>query len=87
MKSITNNIFPDDHPVMLAYDNINIHKGRPRHARLKVRTIPVMWNFTGKIAIKPKIEDVKHLFKSTKSSVKPQKTLENVKLSDLLLGE
>ena len=85
-QTIVNTMFPDDSPVMIAYDNINIHRGRARYTRLKAKTIPIMWNFTGKIAIKPNIEDIKHTFEDKISSLQPQKMLKDVKVSDTLLG-
>lgn len=85
-QTVVDRMFPDDSPVVIAYDNINIHKGRARYTRLKEVTIPIMWNFTGKIAIKPKIEDVKHMFEDETSSLQPQKMLKDVKVSDAFLG-
>ena len=78
--------FPDNCPI-IAYDNINIHKGRARHIRLKGRTVPIMWNFTGKVVIKPETEMINHLFEDSKTASKSQKLLENLKLEDILLGE
>ena len=85
-KNIIPTTFPDSCPIILAYDNINIHKGRARHARLKGRTVPIMWNFTGKAVIKPWIDEVKHLFEDTKTASEPQKLLKDIKLEDVQLG-
>lgn len=85
-KTMVKTMFSDDYPVMIAYDNINIHRGWARYTRLKEKTIPIMWNFTGKIAIKPNIDDIKHMFEDKKSALQPQKKLQNVKVSDTLLG-
>ena len=79
--------FPDICPVIVAYDNINIHKGQARHTRIKDKTVPIMWNFTGKAVINPIVENVKNLFDNSKTASESQKELEDITVEDVMLGK
>ena len=76
-KNIVDKLFPDNCPVIATNENINIHKVRARHTRIKERTIPIMWNFTGKAVIKPIVENLKNLFDDSKTSSDSQKQLKS----------
>ena len=78
--------FPSTTPVIIGYDNINIYKGKARFARLKGTFLPVMWNMTVRMARKPVIDDIQHLWASTDSAVKPQRDVMSLTVEDIFLG-
>ena len=52
---------PDDIPVMLLMDNINMYRGNKRHHRLFKTLGPKMWNFTVRGVIIPNCDDIRQL--------------------------
>ena len=68
------------------FDNINIHKGRSRHVRLKQSVTPVMWNFPVRAALKPDLSASESLWKEPKAATEPQKLLSEFTVENLLIG-
>ena len=78
--------FPSFCPVMLLFDNINIHKRRSRHIRLKHSVIPVMWNFTVRAILKPNLHEIEHLWKDPATAEKEQCNMGKLQAKDFFIG-
>ena len=72
---------------MLIFDNINIYKGHSRHIRLKKSTVPVMWNFTVRAALKPNLSGKEYLWRDPDTATKPQGNLKEVNSDQLFIGK
>lgn len=78
--------FPSNTPLIIGYDNINIYKGKARFSRLKRKILPVMWNLTVRMARKPNIDGIEHLWESPDTACKPQKDILALTVEDIFLG-
>jgi hypothetical protein len=76
---------PGGCPVMLLFDNINIHHGRPRHQRITQKVKPVMWNFTVRAVLKPDISAISSLQTGNVDKT-PQRALKELEAEDFFLG-
>ena len=54
-------VAPDNVPIMLLLDNINLYKGKRRHNFKYIA--PTVWNFTGQALIIPNTDGIQHLFR------------------------
>ena len=79
--------FPSETPLIIGYDNINIYRGRARFSRLKRAVLPVMWNLTVRMARKPLVSGIEHLWASHDTAKKPQKDIMSLTVEDIILGE
>lgn len=79
-------VFPPNTPVIIGYDNINIYKGKARFPRLKRAILPVMWNLTVRMARKPVVNGIEHLWASPDTASKPQKDVMSLTVEDIFLG-
>ena len=62
LDSQVKKLFPNEVPMVLLKDNINLYRGIKRHHRLSEKAGQKMWNFTGYGAILQNISGIKHLF-------------------------
>lgn len=85
-QEIISEYAPDDVPVILLMDNINMYRGNKRHQRLFKLQSPTMWNFTVRGAIVPDCSGIDHLLKDPETSQKPQRQLTSLKAEDLFIG-
>ena len=76
---------PSGCPVMLLFDNINIHHGRPRYQRITQKVKPVMWNFTVRAVLIPDTSGIDGL-QTSKIDKTPQRALKELKADDFFLG-
>lgn len=63
-----------------------MYRGKKRHDRLFTEVGPKMWNFTGRAAIIPELNEVKHLLECEETTTKPQIDISSLKIEDILLG-
>ena len=77
---------PSNTPLIIGYDNINIYKGKAQFSRLKRKILPVMWNLTVRMARKPNIDGIEHLWQSPDTACKPLKDILALTVEDIFLG-
>ena len=65
-------VAPENVPIVLLLDNINLYKGKRRHLRLFKYIAPTVWNFTGHALIIPNIDGIQHLFREKKTALESQ---------------
>ena len=68
-------------------DNINLYRGKKRHLRLLKDVGSKMWNFTGRAAIIPDVEDLKDFFLCKETATLPQTDISSIEAKDILLGK
>lgn len=78
--------FPSETPILIGYDNINIYRGKARFPRLKKAVLPVMWNLTVRMARRPVVSGIEHLWASHDTARKPQKDIMSLTVEDIILG-
>ena len=65
-------VAPENVPIVLLLDNINLYKGKRRHLRLFKYIASTVWNFTGQALIIPNIDGIQHLFREKKTALESQ---------------
>ncbi|CAB4007800.1 Hypothetical predicted protein, partial [Paramuricea clavata] len=76
---------PDGCPVIFLFDNINIHRGRPRYERIQRKATPEMWNFTVRAVMKPDVSGIDNI-STMNIDLTPQRPLKDLKAVDFLLS-
>ncbi len=78
--------FPQDRPVILLLDNINLYRGNKRHHRLFKVLGPKMWNFTGRAALLPNLTGMEDMLRDDKECLEPQGSIKELKAEQVFLG-
>lgn len=78
--------FPEDRPVILLLDNINLYRGNKRHHRLFKVLGPKMWNFTGRAALVPNLSGIEDLLHNEKACLEPQGSIKELRAEQVFLG-
>ena len=71
---------PTTSPVILLMDNINLYRGTRRHLRLFKPLGSKMWNFTGRAAVIPNLENLGDLMSCRETAALPQMDIASVKV-------
>ena len=72
---------------MLLMDNINLYPGKRRHLRLFKPMGSKIWNFTGRAAIIPDVNDLKDVMLCKETATLSQTDISSVKVEDILIGK
>ena len=77
-------VAPENVPIVLLLDNINLYKGKRRHLRLFKYIAPTVWNFTRQALIIPNIDCIQHLFRKKKIALESQQDPLSLELEGVL---
>ena len=78
-------ITPENVPVMLLIDNINIYRGKRKHLRVFSPKSTTMWNFTGQAVLLPQIEGLDEVFGDSNSCLLPQGDATKMTADDIFI--
>ena len=73
---------PQDLPLSLLMDNINIYRGNKRHHRLFKVYGENMWNFTARELLIPRLDDLEDLLKCKETATESQYDVTKFKFAD-----
>ena len=76
---------PQEMPLLLLMDNVNIYRGNKRHHRLFKEYGNNMWNFTVRGLLVPYLEGLDNLFSSSETAVESQHDVKDFTFNDIAL--
>ena len=74
-QTLIDDCAPTNQPIMLLFNNINLHHSNRRHHRLFKIKGPKMWNFTVRGLLVPNLSEIEHLFQSEETVKNSQRPL------------